>query len=35
MDMRFGLYALDTETKERTARPVLERYREIIKENGL
>ena len=35
MDMRFGLYALDTETKARTARPVLERYRQIIKDNAL
>lgn len=35
MDMRFGLYALDIETKERTARPVLERYRQIIKDNAL
>lgn len=35
MDLRFGLYALDFETKERTARPVLERYREIIRRGGL
>ena len=36
MDMRFGLYALDTETKARTARPVLERYcGQIIKDNAL
>ncbi|MFT4975340.1 MAG: beta-galactosidase [Myxococcota bacterium] len=35
LDLRFGLYALDAETKERSARPVLERYREIISANGL
>ena len=35
MDMRFGLYELNTETKERTARPVLERYRDIIRKNSL
>lgn len=35
LDLRFGLYALDADTKARTARPVLERYREIIDNNGL
>ena len=35
MGMQFGLYELDTETKERTARPVLERYREIIRRGKL
>lgn len=35
LDLRFGLYALDEATKARTARPVLERYREIISANGL
>ena len=35
MDMRFGLYALDLDTKERTARPVLERYRQVIEDGGL
>ncbi|MCB9663138.1 MAG: glycoside hydrolase family 1 protein [Alphaproteobacteria bacterium] len=32
---RFGLYALDPVTKARTARPVLERYREVIADGGL
>ena len=31
MDLRFGLYALDSETKARVPRPVAERYREIAK----
>ena len=35
MDMRFGLYALDVDTKARTARPVLERYREIMAHGAL
>lgn len=30
MDLRFGLYALDPVTKARTARPVAERYRNIV-----
>jgi beta-glucosidase/6-phospho-beta-glucosidase/beta-galactosidase len=34
-DLRFGLYALDTATKARTARPVADRYRTIIRQNGL
>ncbi len=34
-DLRFGLYALDQTTKERTARPVLERFREVMKSNSL
>ena len=29
-DLRFGLYALDPDTKARVARPVLERYRELM-----
>lgn len=33
--LRFGLYALDLDTKERAARPVAARYREIIQANGL
>jgi beta-galactosidase len=35
MNMRFGLYALDQETKERAARPVARRYREIVQQGGL
>jgi beta-glucosidase/6-phospho-beta-glucosidase/beta-galactosidase len=35
LDLRFGLYALDPATKARTARPVLERYREVIAAGGL
>jgi hypothetical protein len=35
MDMTFGLYELNLETKERTARPVLERYREIVSTGSL
>lgn len=35
LDMRFGLYELDEQTKDRTARPVLDRYRTIIENNGL
>ena len=34
-DLRFGLYALDEQTKARSPRPVVERYREIIESNGL
>ncbi|MCO4744784.1 MAG: glycoside hydrolase family 1 protein [Proteobacteria bacterium] len=34
-DLRFGLYALDADTKERTARPVVELYRDIAKRNGI
>lgn len=34
-DLRFGLYELDEETKARTPRPVLERYRSIARENAL
>jgi beta-glucosidase/6-phospho-beta-glucosidase/beta-galactosidase len=34
-DLRFGLYELDPETKERTARPVLERLRTIVERNSL
>jgi beta-glucosidase len=32
---RFGLYALDTETQQRTKRPSADLYAEICKENGL
>lgn len=35
MDLRFGLYALDPVTKERTARPVAGRYREIATTGAL
>jgi beta-glucosidase/6-phospho-beta-glucosidase/beta-galactosidase len=35
MDMRFGLYALDLETKERSPRDVLELYRRVVQQNGL
>ena len=35
LDLRFGLYALDEVTKERTPRPVRDRYRAIIADNGL
>ncbi len=34
-DLKFGLYALDVDTKERAARPVLERYREIMETGAL
>ena len=34
-NLRFGLYELDTETKTRTPRPLLERYRSIAKRNAL
>ena len=34
-DLRFGLYALDPETKARTPRPVVERLREIARDNAL
>lgn len=34
-DLRFGLYELDPDTKARTARPVLDRYRGIVERNGL
>jgi len=30
MDLRFGLYTFDPQTKERQERPILERYREIM-----
>lgn len=35
LDLRFGLYALDPTTKARTPRPVRDRYRTIIADNGL
>ena len=34
-DLRFGLFALDTETKARSPRPIVDRYRAIIEANGL
>ena len=34
LDLRFGLYELDAATKERVARPVRDRYREIIAAKG-
>lgn len=30
MDLRFGLYTFDPQTKERQARPVLERFRDVM-----
>ena len=33
--LTFGLYELNLETKERTVRPVGERYREIVAARGL
>jgi beta-galactosidase len=35
MNMRFGLYGLDPDTKARIERPVARRYREIIAQGGL
>ena len=35
MDMRFGLYAVDSGTKVRTLRPIGERYQQIISDHGL
>lgn len=35
MDLRFGLYALDPDTKARTPRPVATRYAAIIAQGGL
>lgn len=35
LNMKFGLYGLDPETKARIERPVAGRYREILRDNGL
>jgi len=35
LDLKFGLYELNIDTKERTARPVMERYREVVANGGL
>jgi beta-galactosidase len=34
-DLRFGLYALDPETKERLPRPVITLFRDVAKRNGV
>jgi beta-glucosidase len=33
--LRFGLYALDEQTQQRTARPSAELYRQIIADKGI
>jgi beta-galactosidase len=35
LDLRFGLYALDPVTKDRVPRPVIERYREVLRDHAL
>jgi beta-glucosidase/6-phospho-beta-glucosidase/beta-galactosidase len=35
MNMRFGLYEVDLETKERSLRPIGERYRQVVADHGL
>ena len=35
MDLHFGLYGFDAETKKRVERPIVSRYREIASQNAL